>query len=159
MRRITHPLFSWPGSLFWLLPLCLVAVIFLQFGLSGSLWWYLCLPPLVALSFLDLFSKVPFGISILVGLFFYCSVGSSGIPISLAIWEPVAWVSLRELRWFEMTEFEWFHWWPFKWLIAFLCLNMGIVTVRRIPLNILNIGVWVFLRNNELRTAYLKKKP
>ena len=25
-------------------------------------------------------------------------------------------------------------------------------------IGILNIGVWVFLRNNELRTAYLKKK-
>ena len=142
MRRITHPLFSWPGSLFWLLPFSLAVILFLQFGLSGSLLWYLCLPALISLSFFNLFSKVWLGISILTTLFFYCSIGSSGVPISLAIWEPTSWVSLRELRWFEMTEFEWFHWWPFKWLVALLCLNMGIVTVRKIPLNVLNIGVW-----------------
>ena len=41
-----------------------------------------------------------------------------------------------------MTEFEWFHWWPFKWLIALLCLNMSIVTLRKIPFNILTAGVW-----------------
>jgi hypothetical protein len=46
------------------------------------------------------------------------------------------------MRGLEMTEFEWFHWWPFKWLVAILCLNMSIVTIRKIPLNLLTVGVW-----------------
>jgi len=46
------------------------------------------------------------------------------------------------MRAFEMTEFEWFHWWPFKWLVAILCLNMATVTLRKIKLNILTVGVW-----------------
>jgi len=32
-------------------------------------------------------------------------------------------------------------------------------TIFNLSVGILNIGVWVFLRNNELRIAYLKKKP
>ena len=31
-------------------------------------------------------------------------------------------------------------------------------TVFNLTIGIFNIGVWVFLRNNELRIAYLKKK-
>ena len=31
-------------------------------------------------------------------------------------------------------------------------------TVFNLTIGIFNIGVWVFLRNNELRIAYLKKR-
>ena len=31
-------------------------------------------------------------------------------------------------------------------------------TIFNLSVGILNIGVWVFLRNNELRIAYLKRK-
>ncbi len=142
MTKQTHPIFSWPGSLLWLLPLAILAFAMMQFNLVGSMWWYLLIPVCVAFAFIDLFSTVWFGITVLVTLFFYCSIGSSGIPVSYAIWEPTTWVSLREMRGLELTEFEWFHWWPFKWLVALLCLNMTIVTIRRIPFNILTLGVW-----------------
>ena len=142
MTKKTHPIFSWPGSLCWLLPLAVITLVFMQFDLVGSMWWYLLLPTCVAFAFIDLFTKVWFGITVLSTLFFYCSVGSSGIPVSFAILEPTTWVSLREMRGLELTEFEWFHWWPFKWLIALLCLNMSIVTIRKIPFNVLTLGVW-----------------
>ena len=136
----THPFFTWPGSLLWLLPTAAVVLLFWRSGDIGSVWWYLLVPTLVALALIDLFTTIWFGITTLCLLFVYCSVGSSGIPISFAIWEPQTWVNIRETM--EMTEFEWFHWWPFKWLIAVLCLNMSIVTIRRIPLNALTLGVW-----------------
>ena len=142
MTKKTHPIFSWPGSLLWLLPLAVIVFTLMQFDLVGSMWWYLLIPAGVAFAFIDLFTKVWFGISVLITLFFYCSIGSSGVPVSYAILEPTTWVSLREMRGLELTEFEWFHWWPFKWLIALLCLNMSIVTIRKIPLNILTLGVW-----------------
>ena len=142
MTKKTNPIFSWPGSLLWLLPLAVIVFTLMQFDLVGSMWWYLLIPAGVAFAFIDLFTKVWFGISVLITLFFYCSIGSSGVPVSYAILEPTTWVSLREMRGLELTEFEWFHWWPFKWLIALLCLNMSIVTIRKIPLNILTLGVW-----------------
>lgn len=142
MTKKTHPIFSWPGSLCWLLPLAVIALALMQLDLVGSMWWYLLIPTCVAFTFIDLFTKVWLGISVLTTLFFYCSIGSSGVPVSYAILEPTTWVSLREMRGLELTEFEWFHWWPFKWLIALLCLNMSIVTIRKIPFNVLTIGVW-----------------
>lgn len=142
MKKPTHPIFRWPGSLLWLLPLTACLVLFFRFDGDGSLWWYVTIPTLLALTLLDLFTTVWLGITILTSLFIYCSIGSSGVPVSIFIWEPTAWVNLREMRGFEMTEFEWFHWWPFKWLIALLCLNMTIVTIRRIPFNLLTVGVW-----------------
>lgn len=143
MKKPAHPMFRWPGSLFWLLPLLAFFILFLRFGGVGNLWWYLTIPPLIALVLLDLFTTVWFGIIILGALFLYCSIGSSGVPVSIFIWEPTAWVNLREMRGLEMTEFEWFHWWPFKWLVALLCLNMVIVTIRKIPFNLLTFGVWM----------------
>ena len=143
MKKPTHPIFRWPGSSTWLLPLVVSLLLFWVTGNSNTLWWYLVVPVFVALTLIDLFSTVWFGITTLLMLFLYCSIGSSGVPISYAIWEPQAWVNLREMRWFEMTEFEWFHWWPFKWLIAILCLNMFIVTVRKIKFTILTLGVWM----------------
>ena len=142
MKQPAHPFFRWPGSLLWLLPLLASLLLFWRIGGVGSVWWYIVVPTLVALILIDLFTTVWLGISTLVLLFIYCSIGSSGAPVSLAIWEPTAWVNLREMRGFEMTEFEWFHWWPFKWLVAILCLNMSIVTIRKIRFNILTLGVW-----------------
>lgn len=142
LKRSVHPIFRWPGSLLWLLPLVASLILYIRFDGVGSLWWYLTIPPLLALTLIDLFTTVWLGITILSSLFIYSSIGSSGVPVSIFIWEPTAWVNLREMRGLEMTEFEWFHWWPFKWLIAMLCLNMTIVTLRRIPFGLLTIGVW-----------------
>ncbi|MDP7008346.1 MAG: hypothetical protein QGI78_02135 [Phycisphaerales bacterium] len=140
MSKTTHPFFKWPSSLLWLLLAAAFIFLFLKTGGVGSVWWYLLIPTIVSLAFIDLFTTIWFGIITLCVLFLYCSIGSSGIPVRVAIWEPDAWRNIRETM--EMTEFEWFHWWPFKWLVAFLCLNMSIVTIRRIPLNILTVGVW-----------------
>ena len=131
-----------PKSLFWLLPLLGVQLLFLQFGQIGSFWWYVASSPLMVLALPSVFTSVWFGISVLATLFLYCSIGSAGVPISFAIWEPATWVNLREMRGLEMTEFEWFHWWPFKALVTILCLNMATVTLLKIPLNKLSIGVW-----------------
>ena len=142
MQEASSSLFKWPGSLKWLFPLAIAIGLFIYSDQVGSFWWYIMVPPLVALTFIDLFTTVWFGITILISLFLYCSIGSSGVPTSFAILKPTSWLSLREIRGLEMTEFEWFHWWPFKWLIATLCLNMSIVTVRKIKLTKLTIGVW-----------------
>ncbi len=79
---------------------------------------------------LDLFSSVWLGITILVALFIYMSVGS-------------ALYAVRQMRFFEMSEFEWFNWWPFTLLVALLCINLTVVTVRRIRFNAINLGVWM----------------
>lgn len=75
------------------------------------------------------FSSVWLGISLAIVLFLYCSIGSA-VPL------------VRQLPALEMTEFEWFHWWPFNLLMVLLCLNLIVVTVRRIPLRWVNAGVW-----------------
>ena len=142
MNKPAHPFFRWPSSMLWLLPLVSSLLLFWRLGGDGSIWWYTVVPTLTAFVFLDLFTSVWFGIVTLILLFVYCSIGSSGAPISFAIWEPTAWVNLREMRGLEMTEYEWFHWWPFKWMVALLCLNMAIVTFRKIKINILTVGVW-----------------
>lgn len=96
---------------------------------------------------LDLFSSVKLGITLLVLLFIYMSVGSAGVvyPTHPAIWHVDAWTyeQLRQRPIFEMTEFEWFHWWPFNLLIALLCVNMTVTTIRKIPFNAINAGVWM----------------
>ncbi len=78
----------------------------------------------------DLFSSVWLGVALLVVLFVYCSIGSA-VP------------TVRQRPFFEMTEFEWFHWWPFDLLIALICINITVVTVRKIPLRLVNAGVWM----------------
>lgn len=87
-----------------------------------------------------------FGIVLLSLLFIYSSVGSAGIvyPIHPNIFSTDAWVhaQIRTWRPFEMTEFEWFHWWPFNLLIALICLNLTVTTIRRIRFNMVNLGVW-----------------
>src|SRR5262245_40071782 len=92
---------------------------------------------------LDLFSSIWLGIALLALLFIYSSIGSAGVPKHINIFDPASWVALRQWRSFEMTEFESFHWWPFTLLIGLICLNILVATVRRIPLNALNAGVWM----------------
>lgn len=133
----------WPGSLCWLLNALAVGLLCWWLGAIGGLAWYLLMPAFVALAFIDLFTTVWLGITILTTLFIYSSVGSSGVPVSPFIWEPQAWQGLREMRGLEMTEYEWFHWWPFKWLVALLCMNMAITTIRRIPLRAVHLGAWI----------------
>ncbi|MDY7109185.1 MAG: hypothetical protein SYC29_11175 [Planctomycetota bacterium] len=90
---------------------------------------------------LGFFSSVWLGIALLCVLFVYASIGSSGLPVRLNIFRPDAWMPLREA--FELSEYEWFHWWPFEVLIALLCLNIVLATLRRIPLNLVNLGAWL----------------
>ena len=92
---------------------------------------------------LDLFSSVWLGVTLLAILFIYSSIGSAGAPRSINIFNPGAWEAVRQWRAFEMTEFEWFHWWPFDLLIALICVNLVVATLRRIPFNALNAGVWM----------------
>ena len=92
---------------------------------------------------LALFSSIWLGVSLLTLLFIYSSIGSSGIPIHPNIFDPAHWVSVRQLPPFELTEFEWFNWWPFKLLIGLICINLIVATLRRIPLNVINFGVWM----------------
>ncbi len=85
-------------------------------------------------TFLDvvLFSwanNVWFGISVLAAIFVYSSLGSAIPP-------------LRQHHLFEMTEMEWFDWWPFDLMIVLVCINMIVVTLKRIPLRMMNAGVW-----------------
>ncbi len=91
---------------------------------------------------LNLFSSVWLGVTLLFLLFIYSSVGSAGAPTSIFILRPENWVSVRQLRAFELTEFEWFNWWPFDLLIGLICINVTVATLRRIPFNKLNFGVW-----------------
>ena len=91
----------------------------------------------------ELFSSVKFGIFLLFILFVYSAVGSAGVPLQLAIWEPAAWESVRSWRGIEMTEFEWFNTWFFFILIALTCLTIIVTTIRRIPFNTVNLGVWM----------------
>jgi len=90
---------------------------------------------------LDLFSSVWLGVAILLGLFAYSSIGSAGLPVRFNIFQPGAWAPVREV--FDLSELQWFHWWPFDALIALLCVNMIIATLRRIPLNLPNLGAWM----------------
>lgn len=98
-------------------------------------------------SILVLFTSVRLGIVTLTLLFIYSWIGSAGIwyPIHPNLLHADSWVhaQIRTWRPFEMTEFEWFHWWPFDVLIALLCVNLVVATIRRIPFNVINLGVWM----------------
>ena len=76
------------------------------------------------------FESVWLGVTLLAVLLVYMSVGSA-LPM------------VRESRFFEMTEFEWFNWWPFAVLSALVCVNLTVVTIRRIPFNTVKLGVWL----------------
>ncbi|MEE2907056.1 MAG: hypothetical protein VX527_04405 [Planctomycetota bacterium] len=91
----------------------------------------------------DLFSSVRFGIVLLFLLFVYSGIGSAGLPLTYAIWEPGAWTAVRAWRGLEMTEYEWFNWWPFFVLVALTCLTLIVTTLRRIRFSVINLGVWM----------------
>jgi len=92
------------------------------------------------------FESVTFGIVLLVLLFIYCTVGSAGAfyPTQLNVFSADSWeyAQIRTFRGLEMTEYEWFNWWPFDLLILLICLNITVVTLKRIRLNAVNLGVW-----------------
>lgn len=94
-----------------------------------------------------LFSSVRFGIVILTALFLYSTVGSAGIvyPVSGNLMSAYAWRHVMPRQWpaFEMTEFEWFHTPAFLVLCGLLGLTIAVTTIRRIPLRIVNLGVWM----------------
>ena len=95
----------------------------------------------------DLFSSVKLGITLLVLLFVYSSVGSAGIfyPESWNIFSVNNWShdQFRQWRGLEMTEFEWFHWWPFNTLMLLIALNIIVTTLRFIAFKPVNYGVWM----------------
>ena len=96
---------------------------------------------------LDLFSSVRFGILLLVLLFLYMAVGSAGLvyPVAPNIFSSSSWVheQVRQRPMLEMTEFEWFHWWPFDVLVILIAVTLVVTTLRRIRLNVINLGVWM----------------
>ncbi len=75
-------------------------------------------------------NNVWFGVTLLVCIFTYSSLGSA-IP------------ALRQYPFFDMTEMGWFHWWPFDVMMALLCVNIITVTLKQIPLRLVNAGVWM----------------
>ncbi len=79
---------------------------------------------------LDFLSSIWTGVVLLVLLFAYSAIGSA-VPL------------VRQLPAFEMTEFEWFHTIVFKALIGLICLAVALATLRRIPLKVVNLGVWM----------------
>ncbi len=87
-------------------------------------------PRSLSVRVLDFLGNVWLGIFWAALLFVYCSIGS-GIP------------SIRQQPFLELTEFEWFNWWPFSALMVLFCTTLIIVTVRRIPLRLVNAGVWM----------------
>lgn len=96
---------------------------------------------------LDLFSSVRLGITLLVILFVYATIGSAGLiyPVAPNIFNPENWRHsfIRTWRVFELTEFEWFHTTFFNALMGLIAANIIITTLRRIRLNALTAGVWM----------------
>ncbi len=90
--------------------------------------------PLVAL--VSFVSNLWFGIGTMAAILIYCWLGSSGIWIG-----PYRWYNPR--FGFELTEMEWFTWWPFSLLIVLFLLSISLATVRKIPFNVPNLGVWM----------------
>ncbi len=91
-------------------------------------------------------SSIRLGISLLVVLFVYLTVGSAGL--FYPVWDDVTGLGfttymVRQHRLFEMTEFEWFHTWFFFALVGLISLNIIVATIGRIPFNLLKLGVWM----------------
>ncbi len=95
----------------------------------------------------DLFSSVKLGITLLVLLFIYSSIGSAGVfyPESWKIFSSSSWThdQLRQWRGLELTEFEWFHWWPFNTMMLLIATNVLVTTLRYIKFKPVNYGVWM----------------
>jgi len=90
---------------------------------------------------LRVFSSIWLGVSLLLVLFIYSSIGSAGVPVHLNILRPDAWRNVREI--FDLSEFEWFHTTFFLVLIALICINITVATLRRIRFSLVNLGVWM----------------
>jgi hypothetical protein len=89
---------------------------------------------------LDRIGSIWFGVTMLVLIFLYSSIGSAVPPIRQG--DMADWLGLEFLR-FDKTEIEWFSWWPFRVLIGLFCTAIIVVTLRRIPLTLVNAGVWI----------------
>ena len=96
---------------------------------------------------LDVFSSVRLGVALLTVLFVYATLGSAGIvyPVGPNIFDPANWRHdmVRQYAMFEMTEFEWFHTRFFIALCVLIGVNIVVTTLRRIPLRVVNLGVWM----------------
>lgn len=88
---------------------------------------------------LDLLSSIWFGVSLLILIFLYSSIGSA-VPL-IRQGALADWTGLEFLR-FDKTEMEWFSWWPLTLMLGLFCLSITLVTLRKIPLTIVNAGVW-----------------
>ncbi|GJM25200.1 MAG: hypothetical protein DHS20C16_16150 [Phycisphaerae bacterium] len=92
----------------------------------------------------DLISNVWFGIVLMILLFIYMSVASAGLLYPTDWTDPFgAWTVDVVRKRFNKTEMEVFAWWPFTLLMGLFVLNMVVVTLRRIRLTVLNLGVWM----------------
>ncbi|MCA9251688.1 MAG: hypothetical protein KDA54_11200 [Phycisphaerales bacterium] len=92
----------------------------------------------------DLISSVWFGIFLMFLLFVYMSIASAGILHPLDYNKPFGtWTRWIVREYFNKTEMEVFAWWPFTLLMGLFTLNMIVVTLRRIRLTVLNLGVWL----------------
>lgn len=93
----------------------------------------------------ELLSSVWFGIWMLIILFVYSSIGSAGVLYPVMEDGALRFVHEMPRQWrpFEMTEFEWFHTWFFLLNCLLLTANLIIVTVRKIPFNMVKLGVWM----------------
>ncbi|MFQ5491773.1 MAG: hypothetical protein ACE5GE_13725, partial [Phycisphaerae bacterium] len=78
----------------------------------------------------DLFSSVWLGVSLLILIFIYSSIGSAYPPA-------------RQYWRLEMTEFQFFNWWVFDLLIFLMVANITVVTLRKIRFSAVNLGVWM----------------
>lgn len=73
-----------------------------------------------------MFDSIWLGICLLVAIFVYSAIGSA-IP--------------QARQYFELNEFQYFNHWLFFLLILLFCINLTVVTVRRIRFTLINLGV------------------
>jgi hypothetical protein len=83
---------------------------------------------------LDFIGNLWFGITMMVLILIYCWLGSAGTQ-PLYDWFP------RQTL--DKTEMEWFTWWPFNLMVALLAISLITATIRKIPFNLPNLGVWM----------------
>jgi hypothetical protein len=96
--------------------------------------------PGLAARLLDAISSVWFGVTMLVVIFIYASLGSALPPIRQGAMAD--WTGFEFLR-FEKSEMEWFSWWPFQLMLALFCVAMLLATFRRVRLTLPNVGIWM----------------
>lgn len=75
----------------------------------------------------DFFNSIWLGIFLIASILVYGTLGSA-VP------------GFRQ--WFELSEFRYFNHWVFLGLIVLFCINLTVATLRRIKLNVINLGVW-----------------